>query len=245
MRNILTLLILSVCFGAELQAQYKIDVTKVNESLYIYQSYFTYQGNKTAANAVVYAGKDSVVIIDTPWDNDQTLQLLDWVATELKKPVAYFIITHWHEDRLGGISVLKEKRITSYSSRKTAEEAQKRGIQSPDKLFAVDSTFVLGGVPIEVFYPGPGHTVDNVVVYFPSEKMLYGGCFLKSGTSPTLGNLEDADVAAWPASLERVREKFSAAQFILPGHGGWEPGAIENTAKLLKEYKGDSGGSRK
>lgn len=236
MRNTIVLLGLIVIFGAELKAQYQIDVTKVSEALYIYQSYFTYQGNKTGANAVLFAGEDSVVIIDTPWDNDQTLQLLDWVATELKKPVAYFIITHSHEDRLGGISVLKQKGISSYSSRKTAEEAQKRGVRSPDKLFEIDSTFTLGNVPIEVFYPGPGHTVDNVVVYFPAQKTLYGGCFLKSGESITLGNLEDADVAAWPTSLERVRERFSDATFVLPGHGGWEPGAIENTAKLLKDY---------
>lgn len=230
-----TLALALVAFGT--MAQYQIDVTRYNESVYIYQSYFTYQGAKTGANAVVYADRDSVVVIDTPWDNDQTEQLLDWVATELKKPVAYFIITHSHEDRLGGISVLKQKGITSYSSRKTAGEAQKRGIQSPDKLFAVDSTFTLGNIPIEVFYPGPGHTVDNVVVYFPQEKVLYGGCFLKSSKAPDLGNLEDADVAAWPASLKRVQERFAKATLIIPGHGEWNPGSIENTAKLLKEYK--------
>ena len=218
-------------------AQYQIDVTRYSESIYIYQSYFTYQGTKTGANAVVYAGKDSVVIIDTPWDNDQTGQLLDWVEAELNKPVAYFIVTHAHADRIGGIGVLKDKRIVSYSTRKTAEEAVKRGYSAPDKLFETDSTFRLKRAQVEVFYPGPGHTVDNVVVYFPKEKVLYGGCFLKSSKAPNLGNLEDADVAAWPASLRKVQERFAKATLVIPGHGVWEPGAIENTAKLLKEYK--------
>lgn len=230
-----TLALALMAVGA--MAQYQIDVTRYSESIYIYQSYFTYQGSKTGANAVVYAGKDSVIIIDTPWDNDQTEQLLRWVETELKKPVAYFIITHAHLDRIGGIEVLKEKGIVSYGSEKTAEEALKRKYSAPDKLFENDTTFRLKRAQVEVFYPGPGHTVDNVVVYFPQEKVLYGGCFLKSSKAPDLGNLEDADVAAWPASLKRVQERFAKATLIIPGHGEWNPGAIENTAKLLKEYK--------
>lgn len=224
---------MAIVYGAS--AQYSIDVTRINETVYLYRSYFTYQGSKTAANSVLYAGSDSVVIIDTPWDNDQTRQLLNWVEIELKKPVACFIITHAHEDRIGGISVLKEKGIRSYSTKKTATEAVKNGYLSPDRLFQSDTVFRSGNANIEVFYPGPGHTVDNIVVYFPAERILYGGCFLKSGDSSTLGNLADADLAAWPASLERVKRRYPDATLVVPGHGGWGPGAIENTAKLLQK----------
>ena len=32
----------------------------------------------------------------------------------------------------------------------------------------------------EPFYPGPGHTEDNIVVYFRKRNLLFGGCLLKT-----------------------------------------------------------------
>lgn len=232
----LLMALLGLAGSYTLHAQYQIDVARHSQSLYIYQSYFAYQGAKTGANAVFYVGKNEVVVIDTPWDEDQTRQLIDWIDREIGKPIRSFVITHSHEDRIGGINVLKEKGIPAVSSRRTADLAEKEGIARPDVLFENDTTITTDDARIEVFYPGAGHTADNVVVYFPAEKVLYGGCFLKSGTTTSLGNLADADTAAWPASLERVKAKFPNREFVIPGHGGLEPGAIENTLKLLREY---------
>lgn len=231
------LLIAALLLFGQANAQFNIEVKKHSNSIYIYESYGSYQGGKVGANAVVFVGEDSVVVIDTPWGNDQTRQLIDWIGNEIKKPIASFVITHFHEDRIGGIDVLKEKGIPAISSQLTAELAVANGIASPDVLFEKDTTIALAGGKLEVFYPGPGHTNDNVVVYFPSEKLLYGGCFLKDANTTSLGNLADADVAAWPASLEKMKQRFPKPKMVIPGHGGLEAGAIENTMKLLAEYK--------
>ena len=231
------LLIAAFLLSGQANAQFKIDVKKHSSSIYIYESYGSYQGGKVGANAVVFVGKDSVVVIDTPWGNDQTRQLIDWIASEIKKPIASFVITHFHEDRIGGIDVLKEKGIPAVSSQLTAELAVANGIASPDVLFEKDTTIALAGGSIEVFYPGPGHTNDNVVVYFPLEQVLYGGCFLKDANTASLGNLADADVAAWPTSLKKMNQRFPKPKMVIPGHGGLEAGAIENTLKLLEGYK--------
>ncbi|MEQ8416967.1 MAG: subclass B1 metallo-beta-lactamase [Imperialibacter sp.] len=225
-----------LCIGTA-NAQFQIEVKKHSSSIYIYESYGAYQGGKVGANAVIFVGKDSVVVIDTPWGNDQTIQLLDWIDREIKKPVASFVITHFHDDRIGGIAVLKERGIPAVSSELTAKLAVENGIAMPDVLFKNDTTIALAGGKIEVFYPGAGHSPDNVVVYFPSEKLLYGGCFLKDASTTSLGNLGDADVAAWPVSLEKMKKRFPKPKMVIPGHGGLEPGAIENTAKLLEDKK--------
>jgi len=84
--------------------------------------------------------------------------------------------------------------------------------------------------------PGPGHTVDNIVTWIAAEKVLFGGCLVKAGTAKTLGFTAEADLAAWPATLARVKNRFPSARLLVPGHGdpgGWE--LAENTLKLIKE----------
>ncbi|MEQ8688325.1 MAG: subclass B1 metallo-beta-lactamase [Imperialibacter sp.] len=235
-KKFLPLMAILFCFGTA-NAQFQIEVKKHSNSIYIYESYGAYQGGKVGANAVIFVGKDSVVVIDTPWGDDQTIQLLDWIDREIKKPVASFVVTHFHDDRIGGIDILKQRGIPAVSSELTAKLAVENGIVKPDVLFKNDTTIALAGGKIEVFYPGAGHSPDNVVVYFPSEKLLYGGCFLKDASTTSLGNLGDADVAAWPVSLEKMKKRFPKPKMVIPGHGGLEPGAIENTAKLLKDKK--------
>lgn len=61
-----------------------------------------------------------------------------------------------------------------------------------DKTFRSDMLLTYGPSSLEVFYPGPGHTPDNSVVYLPAHKLLYGGCFIKSKESVSLGNIEEA-----------------------------------------------------
>jgi len=88
----------------------------------------------------------------------------------------------------------------------------------------------LGGV--ELFYPGPTHTIDNIVAWIPDDGGLFGGCMLKSTTEDDLGNLGDAVVAAWPASGRRVAHHYPAARHIIPGHGTATGKALSHTIAL-------------
>lgn len=122
--------------------------------------------------------------------------------------------------------------------KKTVTEASRLNHPVPRHVFyASDTTFVCGNIEVIAYYPGAGHTTDNIVLYVPSKKLLYGGCFIKSGYSQTIGNIEDADVKAWPGSLEKMQQRFkqTGIKTVIPGHGGWDRrDAIENTARLLK-----------
>ncbi|GAA0892462.1 BcII family subclass B1 metallo-beta-lactamase [Fulvivirga kasyanovii] len=212
---------------------YQIDVTKLDSGLYLYHSYAEYKGNKVSANGIVIEAGDSVVVIDSPWDNEQTIQLLDWVEAEIVKPVAAVVITHAHNDRIGGISVLHERNIKTVSSQLTKVYALKRGFEAPKKIFEKETTLNVGEVTVNVFYPGAGHTVDNTVVYISPYEVLYGGCFIKSSGAKDLGNIEDADLDSWGGSIKNMQRRFPAPKMVIPGHGNYTPGAIENTLKLL------------
>lgn len=41
-------------------------------------------------------------------------------------------------------------------------------------------------------------------MWVPRTRVFFGGCFLKSPDAADLGDVADADLAAWPASLDAV-----------------------------------------
>jgi metallo-beta-lactamase class B len=96
------------------------------------------------------------------------------------------------------------------------------------------ASFSLGNEKFELFYPGAGHTVDNIVVWLPRQQILFGGCLIKSELAKDLGNVAEADVKEWSRSIHRVMEKFPIARVIIPGHYSWDGfGLLQHTLNLL------------
>lgn len=236
--NLLFALLLMVSPAALFGQSYEIDYMQAGNGLYIYTSYFDMgEYKKVGANGLIISGDSEVIIVDAPWDSAQTVQLMNWVADSIRKPVVAVIITHAHDDRIGGIAQVHAAGIPTVSTSLTAQLASQNGFYAPLYTFESDTTLQMAGASAEVYYPGPGHTEDNCVVYVPASRLLYGGCFLKSIYSKDLGNIADADLHNWPGSLDRLSARFPDAEFVIPGHGLWLPGAIENTRKLLIEYQ--------
>lgn len=223
-------LLLSIFFSPP---EHQIKIKQLQEDVYLYQSFATYKGHLVSANGLVLVSGNEVVLIDTPWDQPQTHQLLNWIEEEVEQPVSFAVITHAHMDRIGGIDVLNNENIPTVSGRLTTKEAVKHGHTQPDTSFRSDTLLTYGNASLDVYYPGPGHTIDNTVVYLNDHKILYGGCFIKSARAQSLGNLADAYVADWQQSLEKVKERYPGREIVIPGHGKLMTGAIENTLNLL------------
>jgi glyoxylase-like metal-dependent hydrolase (beta-lactamase superfamily II) len=82
-------------------------------------------------------------------------------------------------------------------------------------LTASDSS----NVELEVFYPGPGHTEDNIVVWIPSDGVLFGGCLVKAIENIGLGNTADAFVDRWASTIRGLQTKYADAKIVIPRHG--------------------------
>lgn len=231
--------LLSICFLLFLvfsfPPDHQIKVKQLQEDVYLYQSFAIYEGQQISANGLVAVSEEEVVLVDTPWDEAQTRQLLQWIQEKIGKPVAFAVITHAHMDRIGGIDVLKAKGIPTISGKLTVKKAIENGYSSPDYSFQSDTLLTYGTSSLEVFYPGPGHTEDNTVVYLNDQHLLHGGCFIKNASASSLGNLEDANIQRWPQSMENVNDRYPNRNIVIPGHGTWKPGAIENTLHLLSK----------
>ncbi len=76
----------------------------------------------------------------------------------------------------------------------------------------------VGPLRVIVDHVGAGHTDDNIVVYLPDERVLFGGCLVKS-LGAGRGNLNDADTLAWAGTVRKVRDRYADARIVVPGHG--------------------------
>jgi metallo-beta-lactamase class B len=177
-----------------------------------------------------------VVLIDTPWTSDQTRRLVIWAEEELQAPVTHVVVTHFHPDCMGGIAIAHERQIPTYGSVRTAELAAAEGQPPPRTLFESVKTLKVGDETLELFAPGAGHAPDNIVVWLAERRVLFGGCLIRSAAARRLGHLGVADLERWPATLDRVQQRYGEPALIVPGHGS--PGGVElidKTRRLLAE----------
>ncbi|MDF2519709.1 MAG: Beta-lactamase [Clostridia bacterium] len=211
-----------------------VELTKINESLWVHTSYENYNGSRTPSNGMLAVTQEGLILIDTPWNNEQTKELIKLAKEKFNQDIALAIITHAHSDRIGGIDTLLENKIDVRSTAMTIQQAEKNGFSKPSPKLDENPNIILGGVSLEVFYPGEGHTSDNITVWFPEYKVLFGGCLIKSVESKDAGSTGDANLAQWPDSVSKVKERYPDAEIVIPGHGKW--GGMElinHTLELL------------
>lgn len=216
-------------------------VTPLNDRVYVHTSYGIYQKTPFPANGLIVKTDDGIVLIDTGWDTkedtDNTRQLLQWVADNLHQPVRFCIVTHAHEDRVGGISELRKAGIRVISTPLTAQKSVTLGYEAPEGILPADTTLTVGQVPIRCYFPGEGHTSDNIVVWLPNQQILHGGCFIKSVAAFGIGNIADANVNEWANSVRRVIARFGTAKIVVPGHEEWsDTKALEHTLQVVTKY---------
>ncbi len=180
--------------------------------------------------------EDEVVLFDTPWDSTQFQPLLDSIFSRHNKPVTMAIVTHYHDDRTAGLNFLKLRGVKTYSSKLTYDLCHENLEPQAEYYFKNDTIFHIGTYSFETFYPGEGHSQDNIVIWFNKAKILYGGCLVKSTENKNLGNIADANLQEWSSTIRKVKTKYPKAKFVIPGHFGWDNNnALKHTLKLLRK----------
>ncbi|MBC7865050.1 MAG: BlaB/IND/MUS family subclass B1 metallo-beta-lactamase [Bacteroidia bacterium] len=216
----------------------KLKISHLKGDFYIFTTYNLYKGVPVPANGLYLVSDSGVVMIDTPWDTTQFQPLLDSIERRHRKKVVLCIATHSHEDRTAGLEFMKQKGVKTFTSKQTDSICKTTKAKRPEFYFTKDSTFKTGQYSYQAFYPGEGHTKDNIVIWFEKEKILYGGCLIKSVEAIDLGYVAESNLKAWPATLKTLQQKFKKPDFIIPGHGEWKNAkSLEHTLNLLKHKK--------
>ena len=214
-----------------------LPISHLTGDFYVYKTFHDYNGTLISANAMYVVTDKGVVLFDAPWDKTQFQPLLDSIKAKHNKDVIMLFGTHSHEDRAGGFDFYRKKGIKTYSGKLTDDILKSKNEPRAEFVIPNDTTFTVGQYKFEVYYPGKGHAPDNIVVWFGKDKILYGGCFIKSAEAKDLGYLGDADVKEWEKSIKKVQLKFKNPKYVIPGHdGGTTNKSIDHTLKLVKEY---------
>lgn len=233
MRKFLSILMVFTTLSAFAKATDTINVSEyvkivpLSTHTYLHISYIPYNGTKIQCNGLVYIKDGEAAVMDTPVGDEASIHLIEWIMNEKKATVNYLIVNHFHEDCMSGLTTFVGTGCQSISHKKTCKLAGLEGYNCTQRYFEDSLTLTVGGTDIVSYYFGPAHTDDNIVTYIPSERILFGGCMVKSNKAGK-GNLLDANKKAWPGTVSKVKSKFPRVKLVVPGHGN--PGK----KKLLK-----------
>jgi len=212
-----------------------LQLIRISEKTFVHKSFTeSKQFGRFSSNGMVFINKNEAIIFDTPVDLEITEQLLRWTDSQ-KLIVKGVVVNHFHNDALGGLPMFHTRGITSYSNSLTKILSEKNTLPVPITTFEDSLTILFGDKIIINKFFGEAHTIDNIVSWIPSEKILFGGCMIKSLQSGK-GNLDDANVIEWPETLKNVKEEFPDAKFVIPGHGQYGDMKLVNyTIDLFKK----------
>jgi len=222
----------------------ELQVNLISEDIYLVTHRFPWPAN----SLIVRYPKKFIIWVDTPYTDSAAELVWNWVKGKDWKERVIEVNTGFHNDNLGGNGFLLTKSIDIYGtdlivkmlsnqSEKTTAQVLKwlkkpslkkyHDVYStakyypPNKVIRInpdEGIFLLNGL-FEMYYPGPSHSKDNLVVYFPDKKLLFGGCAVKSIASKNLGFTGDAVMSEWPKSLNKIRNRYKYALLVAPGHG--------------------------
>ena len=187
------------------------------------------------SNAAFVVTSAGVVVIDALGSPVLAERLLAQIARITPQPVTHLIVTHYHADhiyglqtfRARGVRVLAHQAARLYLNSDTAQlrlqasrselapwiDEDTRLVQA-DEWLSGDRDLTVGGVRFEIRAVGPAHTPEDLVVYLPSEKVLYAGDLVFRSRIPYVGQ---ADSRHWIVALDRLLA-FDAT-VVVPGHG--------------------------
>ncbi|MGV3588422.1 MAG: subclass B1 metallo-beta-lactamase [Adhaeribacter sp.] len=211
-----------------------LTIQQVTNHVYQHTSYlFTESFGKVACNGMVVFSKSEAIIFDTPTDNIAAAELISWVENTLHGKVKAIIATHFHADCLGGLEAFHKRKIPSYANNLTIQLAGLNKSALPQNGFSNLLQLEVGDKKVLAQFFGEGHTKDNVIGYFPEEKVLFGGCLIKE-LGAGKGNLADANVTAWPITVNKLKDQYPDVRIVIPGHG--KPGATELLDYTIKLF---------
>lgn len=237
--NVIYTLLISFLFSGNVSAQEaKLKITPLAGDFYIYTTYSEYKGSRIGANGMYVITREGAIIIDSPWDTTQFQPLLDSIKVKHNKTAVLCLATHFHEDRTGGLEYYRKLGIKTYTTRQTDALSKQHGMKRAEFLIDKDTLFTFGQYTFKTIYPGKGHAPDNIVIWFEKEKILYGGCLIKSVDDDTLGNLGDASINDYPTTIRNVQAKCKNPAYVIPGHNDWNnPTSVTHTLEMAEQLK--------
>jgi metallo-beta-lactamase class B len=218
-----------------------IRLLPIKDSIYVHETWHKSEGfGRFPSNGLIIIRGGQALMIDTPMDNQKTEKLYLYLKDSMNVKIDKMIAGHFHGDCVGGLAFLQSKGVESIANDMTVDFCRQLGKPVPSHPFSESYKFDFNGMQVECRYFGGGHTVDNIVVWLPQEKILFGGCLVRAANADQLGNLRDAAVGEWDKTISRILKAYPEIETVIPGHGAYGGvELLEHTTDLVKKHKLD------
>jgi cyclase len=200
------------------------------------------------SNAGLVVGRNAALVIDTLISAKAADNFLADIRKVTDKPVKYVVNTHHHLDHAWGncqfvtlgAEVITQENALSHMPEDaqalahpeqhglTAKDLEGTTLQGPTITFTDSMKIDLGGVIVELRYPGASHTNDSITAYVPQDKVMFVGDILFTHYHPFLA---EGDLPHWQQVLSELTQ--TPATKIVPGHG---PVSNKADVELMKTY---------
>jgi glyoxylase-like metal-dependent hydrolase (beta-lactamase superfamily II) len=192
-----------------------------------------------------------VVVVDALGSPALAQELVAQIAKITPQPITHVIVTHYHADHIYGLQTFKalgarvvaHRAALQYLNSDTARQRLQVSrqelapwVDGNTRLVEAEEwldgprVLTVGGVRFEINPVGPAHTPEDLVVYLPSEKVLFAGDLVFRSRIPYVGQ---ADSRHWITALDSLL-KFDT-RVIVPGHGALSSEARKDM-QLTRDY---------
>jgi glyoxylase-like metal-dependent hydrolase (beta-lactamase superfamily II) len=168
-----------------------------------------------------------------------------WLKGELgrrfpNRPVRFVLLSHHHFDHASGAAVwndtaeiIAQENFGAELKRSAAARPDRyRDVRPPESTFRDRRRITLGGKTVEMIHPGPNHSRDASVLYFPAERAVFVVDFITLRHRFPGGLADSAPLGEW---LEAIRA-VEALDFdrAVVGHG--EVGTKQDVAAYRQYF---------
>src|SRR5580658_1255735 len=180
-------------------------------------------------NSGVIIGDKGVIVIDAKTTAAGGKELLDNIAKLTPKPVTTVILTHSDADHVNGLASFPAgvKVIAQENNKKEQETALAAGGRGappadhlPSQVISKDKeAFKIEGVKFEFHHWAPAHTSGDLIIYLPSEKIVFTGDIIAGGKAadPLIHLEKNGSSEGWITTVKGIAA-LNADTFV-EGHG--------------------------
>jgi len=191
----------------------ELSLIEVRDDIYVIHNALV-PGNVTALIT-----DEGVLLVDDKYAVDYE-NIMKMLATVTDQPVVYVINTHYHGDHSGSNALMQmagARVIASENARIKMVEGSQPGL--PDLTLDEHLRIHVGGVPVDIYQFGSGHTDGDIVVHFPEQRVLAAGDLFTNGRG--LPQLIDYAGGGSARAWTRTLSKALTLDFetVVPGHG--------------------------
>jgi len=184
-------------------------------------------------NSTVIVGDKGVILVDSGGSDEVGRHIATAVRRITDKPVTHVVNTHHHGDHyFGNVAFEGATFISSEMCRKMVRETSHEWLELMERDIGrklpetkpltagviypegTRTETLIHGVRVVFWVPRGSHTIGDLLVHLPDDKVLVAGDVLVSGVVPTF---QDGFVKNWIQTLDEIQTL--GVEHFVPGHG--------------------------